>query len=527
MRKSGHLLSACVMASVGSAALLLPWAAPAAVPIEVVIASGDPLPASDPFDGSFVPVINDAGQLVFWSPDDLFTSSQFRWDPAPQLLRIVAPGLSAPGSGVFHSFNTTTTLNDAGETVLTAELEGFPADSPRIYRSDGAALVEIVRATEPAPGGNGTITTFSPGILNHAGEVAFIGDLSGTSGGDADAAALYRGDGATLLQIVRRGEPAPGGSGAFQDFSVPALNTQGELGFGAFLTGASGGGDRGFFRADDTPGGVVQIARRGQAAPGGGVLDLLDVSTPSFNESGQIAFVAGLANTVGGAFLGQAVLVGDGGALTEVARGGNAAPGGGTLSDLSLPLVNGAGQVAFAATLSGVGGSFPAGIFRRDGGQGALVPIVRTGQQAPDGDGTFDILEGFALNDAGQVAFRAYLTGGTGPADDHRLFLYDDAEGLVQLLRTGDPLLASTVLEMNLATQGGQHLAVHRALNDRGRVAFSFVLDDFRNGLAIAVPEPDAGRPIAVLIGLYGAARLRRGRSCAARCESFAMTSSA
>jgi hypothetical protein len=182
--------------------------------------------------------------------------------------------------------------------------------------------------------------------------------------------------------------------------------------------------------------------------------------------------------------------------------------------------------VAFAATLSGVGGSSPAGIFRGDG-EGALVPIVRTGQQAPDGDGTFESLEGFAINDAGQVAFRAYLTGGSGPEDDHRLFLYDDDEGLVQLLRTGDPLLASTVLELNLATQGNQHLAAHRALNDRGRVAFSFVLDDFRSGLAIAVPEAGAGRPIAALVGLYGAARLRRGRLGAARCESLARTSSA
>jgi hypothetical protein len=439
----------------------------------------------------------------------------------------VAPGVSVPGElDVFESFNTTATLNDAGETVFTAELEGNPADDPRIYRSDGATLVEIVRETETAPGGNGTIASFSPGSLNHAGEVAFIGYLSGTSGGNADAAALYRGDGAILQQIVRRGEPAPGGNGAFQDFSVPALNTEGQLGFAAFLSGASGGSDRGFFRADDPPGGVVQIARRGQAAPGGGVLDLLDVSTPSFNDLGQIAFVAGLANTVGGAFLGQAVLVGNGGALTEVARSGNAAPGGGTFSSLSHPLVNAAGQVAFTATLSGVGGSSPAGIFRRDGDQGALVPIVRTGQPALDGDGTFETLEGFALNDAGQVAFRAYLTGGSGPEDDHRLFLYDDAEGLVQLLRTGDPLLASTVLELNLATQGNQHLAAHRALNDRGRVAFSFVLDDLRSGLAIAVPEPVGGRPIAALVGLYGAARLRRGRPFVAHHDGLATTSS-
>lgn len=527
MRPAIPLLSACFVATVGSAALLLPCAASASVPIEVVIATGDPLPGSDPFQSSFVPVIDDAGQVAFWEASSS-AAAQFRWDPSPpQLLSMVAPGVPMPGiSGVFRSFISTGTLNDAGASVFLAEFEGFPDDSPGLYRSDAGTIVEIVRRTDAAPGGNGTFDDFSPGILGHGGEVAFIGYLSGTSGGDADAVALYRGDGATLTQIVRRGEPAPGGNGAFQDFSVPAINSEGQLGFGAFLTGASGGGERGFFRAGDTPGSVVEIARRGEAAPGGGVLDLLDVSTPTFNDFGQIAFVAGLANVVGGAFLGEAVLLGDGGALTEVARSGNAAPGGGTLSGLSHALVNAAGQVAFAATLSGVGGGFPAGIFRRDVG-GALVAIVRTGQPAPDGDGTFEILEGFALNDAGQVAFRAYLTGGSGPEDDHRLFLYDDAAGLVQLLRTGDPLLASSVLELNLATQGAQHLAAHRAVNDRGRVAFSFVLDDFRSGVAIAVPEPGAGRPIAALVGLYGAARLRRGRPGADRHDSFAITSSA
>ncbi|MCL4683870.1 hypothetical protein KJ059_03855 [Myxococcota bacterium] len=119
--------------------------------------------------------------------------------------------------------------------------------------------------------------------------------------------------------------------------------------------------------------------------------------------------------------------------------------------------------------------------------------------------------------------FRAYLAGGSGPQGDHGIFLYDDAAGLVQLLRMGDPLLGSSVLELSLATQGSQHLADRRPLNDRGRVAFHFQLDDLRTGIAIAVPEPGTGGPTAALVGLYGVARLRRARACAGRHDNFAI----
>lgn len=525
MRMTIPLFSACVAASLGSAALLFPSAAPAAVPIEVVVTTGDPLPDSNPFDGGLWGAINDAGQISFWSPGHNSIASQFRWDPSPsEFVRIVAPGLTVPGgSGVFSWFSTSSTLNDAGQTVFRGSLAGSPPDGTRLYRSDGATLVEIVRRSDPAPGGNGTIDSFSPlnGILNNAGEVAFLGYLTGTSGGGADDEALYRGDGATLIQVVREGEPAAGDDGSFQTFSPPSLNTPGQLGFRGYLTGASGGNNEGFFRADGTPGGVVEIARKGDPVPGGGaVLGTFNTYTPSLNDSGQIAFIAGLYSSVAG-FIGEGVFVGDGGPLAEIARSGNPAPGGGTLGSLTSALVNGAGQVAFGAKLSGVGGSLPAGIYRRDAGGGALVPIVRTGQQAPDGNGTFDLLEGFALNDAGQVVFRAYLAGGSGPQGDHGIFLHDDAAGLVQLLRMGDPLLGSSVLELGLVTQVDQD---RRSLNDRGQVSFGFVLDDFRNGIAIAVPEPRAGLPIAALVGLYGVARFRRGRTCAGRGDGFAIT---
>ncbi len=264
MRMAIPLFAACSAASLGSAALLFSSAAPAAVPIEVVIATGDPLPDSDPFEGAAsLPAINDAGQIGFWSHNAGNSSdlSQFRWDPAPsEFLRIVASGDTVPGgSGVFDSFSMVATLNDAGQTAFRGWLDGSPADGQRLYRSDGATLVEIVRRSDPAPGGNGTIDSFSPilGILNNAGEVAFLGYLTGTSGGGADDEALYRGDGATLVQVVRKGEPAPGNDGTFQTFSPPALNTPGQLGFLGFLTGASGGNNEGFFRADGTPGGVV------------------------------------------------------------------------------------------------------------------------------------------------------------------------------------------------------------------------------------------------------------------------------
>ena len=99
------------------------------------------------------------------------------------------------------------------------------------------------------------------------------------------------------------------------------------------------------------------------------------------------------------------------------------------------PSLNDAGQVAFRATLTGtgVGPTNDSGIFR--GSAGNLTLLVRAGQLAPDGTNRFGSLVTFAdvpaLNNAGQVAFATTLTGpGVGTTNDTGLFRAQSATGI-------------------------------------------------------------------------------------------------
>jgi len=99
------------------------------------------------------------------------------------------------------------------------------------------------------------------------------------------------------------------------------------------------------------------------------------------------------------------------------------------------PFLNDAGQAAFRASLTGtgVGPTNGSGIFR--GSAGNLTLLVRAGQLAPDGANRFGSLVTFAdvpaLNNAGQVAFATTLTGpGEGTTNDTGLFRAQSATGI-------------------------------------------------------------------------------------------------
>ena len=102
------------------------------------------------------------------------------------------------------------------------------------------------------------------------------------------------------------------------------------------------------------------------------------------------------------------------GRIDVVAVSGQQAPdGNGVLSGFpdhrGVPALNNQGQVAFHAALSGTsGGNLDnSGMFR--GGSGVTTQIAREGQTAPDGNGRYFGFDSPALNDAGQVAFFAAL----------------------------------------------------------------------------------------------------------------------
>jgi hypothetical protein len=119
----------------------------------------------------------------------------------------------------------------------------------------------------------------------------------------------------TFLSIARAGQEAPDGNGSLAThlFGEVALNAAGQVAFTAYVQHASSGRiehDLAIFRGDGAN--LVQIAREGQKTPAGNRFTLLSYSTgpPVLNESGQIAFVAGFTDSSGSD--GTAIFRGDG-----------------------------------------------------------------------------------------------------------------------------------------------------------------------------------------------------------------------
>lgn len=122
-----------------------------------------------------------------------------------------------------------------------------------------------------------------------------------------------------------------------------------------------------------------------------------------------------------------------------VAVTGGQAPDGGTFSRFGFysPTLNDAGDVAFSAFLANTNsGNFGNGVFR-GGGASSLVQIALVGDAAPGNDGTFeDFRLGIPfLNNAGQTVFLAELDGAS---DGVNAAIYrSDVVGIMRLVAAG------------------------------------------------------------------------------------------
>jgi hypothetical protein len=125
--------------------------------------------------------------------------------------------------------------------------------------------------------------------------------LSNTSAGTANDDALYRLDVSSAIELIREGDPAPDGNGTLLAFTSArmALNNARQSLFPATIAGATNGASWGVFLADET--GITQVVRNGDPAPGGGTF----VNLPSgaaelaLNDAGQAAFQASVRGTDG------------------------------------------------------------------------------------------------------------------------------------------------------------------------------------------------------------------------------------
>ena len=331
--------------------------------------------------------------------------------------------------------------------------------------ANGEALHILVKNGDPAPDedgeyGGGAGVWFRAPVINNQGDVAFLAPLSGASTGSSVRNITIGSSDLPMTEVARRNTDLPGGLiGEYNHLETPVMAPGGLAVFHSTLRFTPGGNadNRALFAGDGSS--TVVVARRGDPAPGGGVLGLFPFSTPAVNGAGQIAFATDLFDTAGGSGDNHAILRfdGQGQDMVRIARRGDPVPGGnGTLADIfAPPIMNEAGQVAFKADIEGSGSSFDAGIFRSDGT--TIVRIVRAGNPRPGGDTFTHRVQHPALNDHGQVAFSQ------GGATTQGIYLGDGSK-IMEIVEPGDALPGGNSLG---------RVSPAMDLNNAGQIAFT------------------------------------------------------
>jgi hypothetical protein len=223
---------------------------------------------------------------------------------------------------------------------------------------------------------------------------------------------------------------------------------------------------------------------------------------PHVNDRGDAAFFAGNRT-----WLYRA------GEVQLLARSGQTAPGTTppqTFLNVRPAGLSAAGKLALAGTTLGddvVRGGF--GIWEHDGAELRAVAVPR--MSAPTNDGavfTGTDLEFLSINDAGQIAFQATVTGGVGGNGRGGVFAQDRLGNLHAVVLAGDELL---VREGDARVVFGVR---GTAINGLGQVLFQAAFTDGSQGIfvsdVVAVPEPSS---LAMLTSLLVVA-LARYRHC-------------
>jgi hypothetical protein len=460
---------------------------------------------------------------------------------------VARDGNPAPGgNGAFGGYTTygEPCVNDASQVAFTAQLTGTSGggtDNDILARGEANGTVtKMAREGEPIPDGPGLFGGLHFVVrqyaMNDSGRIAIVAPLTGTPGGTSDNSALYSAITPGLWwKHVRRGDIAPFTTTPFNGIFPPQINDQppaavaflaslgtssvpgvvyvhrlgvlspvswvtqvapdasegdgvngsvfsypageppalrrnaAEIAIWAHMSGTTLGfrDDDGVFRASAD--GFVDLARGNQAAPGGGTYG--EMSSPVYNADGIAAFRAPLYPTSAGEII--ALDWPFGGQLCAF-TGQSAGDGNGTFASLWDPALNDAETVAFRVRLTGTsgGGLDDIAIYKCDSPYTAVPAlddqIAREGQAPPEGNGVFaDFGTIVAINAAGQILFTATLrstSGGT--SDDRGLYLWDPVDGLVKLLREGDVIDGRTVLAFSTLTQ--RDFGGYRVLSDQG-----------------------------------------------------------
>lgn len=376
---------------------------------------GPNLGAGVNFSGSSIPVLNSSGQVAFngiltGTGVGTFTDTGI-WTNAGGTLAVVArEGTIGPGPNVgagvnFGPFNNTfyfPVFNAAGHVAFQAELTGTGVDSSNgrgIWTNVGGTLNAVARNGTAGPGpnvGSGvSFNSFGSPLLNANGHVAFVGVLSGTGITTLNNSGIWSNAGGTLAVVARTGSSGPGpnlGAGVnFSSISFPVLNAAGRVAFYGTITGpGTVGSNAGVWT--NVSGSLAVVARTGSPGPGpnlGTGVTFNFLNDPVMNAAGQVAFAAGITGIGIDSTNDNGIWTNAGGSLAVVARKGPSGPGPNLSAGIdftsfsTMPVMNANGHVAFRANVIGTGVDSTNDTGIWTNAGGTIVTVAREGTSGP------------------------------------------------------------------------------------------------------------------------------------------------
>ena len=359
-------------------------------------------------------IVSAAG--TFYGPQGIFTTLGFG---------TVLLDVSAPAGSAFQTLGTPA-VNDTGavafHATLTPNFGGNPATGGTgIWTQSGtnSAVVAVTTTGSAAPGTAGVFAALGNPVFNDNSAVAFTAALKLQAGvaSPANAVGVWCTSSGTLALVARKGTSAPGypAGVTFASFNAIGLPDQG----GVLILATLSNHVQGIWSGDSTAD-LQLVTATGATVNGKTIASLSFLAAPPYVNGQTRSFDQATGNLVYRATFADhtsAIVQISGGTTNVPVVSGSSAPGlaNATFATLGNPILNGTGDIAFVATLTGPPAAERTGIWA-DNNAGTLQLVTQTGTAAPGTSGIFATLSDPVYNDNEAVAFRGTLHVAAGQA---------------------------------------------------------------------------------------------------------------
>ncbi len=370
------------------------------------------------------------------------------WTESPTVMNslesVVLNGtVIVPGSCGDTLFNIDATqpphIDSAGNTAFFATFLGGTCDPPPsgsqtiLFHPPSSSLVLKVQDGTTVVGGETFVEldpAFGLGAGSFATEVAFSGTITSATGNKEGA---WSTSSSAVLKIAQEGDPAPETvSALFQvirgDLLIPKYNSALRTGFRAQASPPS---MKGVWTAAAPPAPGQMVFNTIQGAAPGALVPFSDFKRVVINDDGNVAFRGCLDTNCNNTGIWKG---GETFGLSLVAKSGGPAPGTtGTFKFFEDPALNNSGNVAFRATLET---SLDDGIWAENFPGSALRCVVKKGDALRGTSLTFKEFDPTVeINSSGEVVFTAFLSD-----DTHALFWAtpDFSPGVFKIVRESE-----------------------------------------------------------------------------------------